>query len=63
MSPNPGHCPPGAIGKRVRVHLRDGTVQGLAPVSNESPAGWRADTTNWRLTGSQFDVLEWELAT
>lgn len=62
MKPNPGRCPPEAAGKRVRVRLRDGTLQGHQPVSADSKLGWAAETTNWRLTGSAFDVLEWEFA-
>lgn len=62
MIRNPGHCPPEAAGKRIRVRLRDGTLQGAAPVNTDSKAGWAAETTNWRLTGSPFDVIEWEIA-
>lgn len=62
MSPNPGHCPPQATGKRVRVVLRNGTRHGHVPVNTDSKMGWAAETTNWHLTGSMFDVVEWELA-
>lgn len=51
VTPNPGHCPPAAHGKRVRVTLRNGT--GFTGA---------AATTVWRQTGSAFDVLQWELA-
>lgn len=61
MSPNPGRCPAEATGKRVRVILRNGTRHGDFPVNTDSKLGWAAETTNWRLTGSAFDVLEWEL--
>lgn len=51
MNPNPGHCPANAAGKRIAVKLRDGG-------GFTGPAA----TANWRLTGSRFDILEWELA-
>jgi hypothetical protein len=55
LAPNLGECPPHAKGKRVRVVLRNGM----------RPAGsWPADGRdgcNWRLTGSGFDIKEWEI--
>lgn len=62
MNPNPGHYPPEAIGKRVKVRLRDGTIQGDKPVNTDSKLGWAAETTDWSLTDHPFDVVEWELA-
>ncbi len=64
MSPNPGHCPLEASGKRVRVVLRNGKRYGATPVSADSRAGWPADgkgAADWRLTGSPFDIVSWEL--
>lgn len=61
MKPNPGHCPEEAEGKRVRVRLADGSmatdVPGAAP-------GWSADGRGgcrWTLTGSPFDIAEYEV--
>jgi hypothetical protein len=51
MTPNPGHCPPEAIGKRVTVRLRNGT--GFSAPAN---------TAIWHPTGSKWDILEWEIA-
>ena len=62
LQPNLGELPPHAKGKRVRGVLRNGHRFGFEPVANAVPAGWLAETTNWRLTGSPFDVLEWEVA-
>lgn len=66
---NPGYCPPDAAGKRVKVRLRDGSVEGEKPVSDQSPAGWRADEksrgngppANWSLSGFPFDIIEYEV--
>ena len=55
MIRNPGHLPAAAIGRRVNVRLRNGHVH----------QGWAADGRlgcRWSLTGSEFDILEWELA-
>lgn len=62
MLSNPGYCPPAAVGKRVRVVLRDGSRHGFAPVNTDSKLGWAAETTRWSLTGHLADVIEWELA-
>lgn len=56
MRPNPGHCPDEAIGRRVRVALRNGSRPADA---------WAADGRGgcrWSLTGSPFDVVEYEVA-
>ena len=65
MTPNPGHCPPEAIGKRVRGVLRKGWKFGFVPVSSDSKAGWPADgkgAADWTLSGSEYDIISWELA-
>lgn len=59
VSPNPGYCPAEVAAKRVRVKLRNGTLHGHVPVNNDSKLGWAAETTDWQLTGSAFDVMEW----
>lgn len=64
LRPNPGHCPPGARGKRVRGVLRDGSRFGYAPVSNAAPLGWAADGRagcRWELDGGPFDIVQWEV--
>jgi hypothetical protein len=63
-----GTCPLDAQGKRVKVRLRNGVVTGESPVVTGGKAGWPADRAaagsgqpmNWELTGSPFDVLEWD---
>ena len=63
MTPNPGHLPPEAEGKRVRVHLRNGEL-GRTDNSPMSPPGWAADGRNgcrWSLTGHPFDIVEYEV--
>ena len=59
--PNPGRCPPEAAGKRIAGRLRNGSGFGSKPVSPTAPLGWAADTTDWRLTGSPFDLLEYRV--
>jgi hypothetical protein len=61
MRTNGGHCPADAKGKRIRGILRSGLKFGFEPVSNAAPAGWSADMQNWRLTGSDFDIAEFEV--
>jgi hypothetical protein len=58
MTPNPGHCPPEAAGKRVRVKLRSGYA--FEAIADQVSRGLKLD---WRLTGSTADVIEWELVT
>ncbi len=53
MTPNPGHLPPEAAGKRVRVVLRYGGVR-------QWPADGRGGC-RWTLTGSPFDILHYEV--
>jgi hypothetical protein len=63
-----GRCPDEARGKRVKVRLRNGRVDGDKPVSSDSRAGWPADSsvgakgppTRWTLEGGPFDVIEWD---
>jgi len=64
-----GVCPPEAKGRRVKVKLRCGRVDGDKAVSAATKPGWRADADapgigppmDWRLTGSAADVLFWDL--
>lgn len=54
MKPNPGHCPPEAIGKRVVVRLANG----------QRPGSWPAHGTGacrWTKTGSPFDIADYEI--
>lgn len=56
MQANPGHLPPEAAGKRVRVRLRNGVVT--------KPEGWAADgrgECRWSLTGHDFDIVAYEV--
>ena len=57
MTPNPGHCPTEARGKRVRVKLRNGST--FEAMADQVARGLKLD---WRLTGSSADVIEWGLA-
>lgn len=63
MTPNPGHCPDDAIGKRVRVRLAHG---GIGAVDNSpiTAPGWAAEGRGgcrWSLTGDRFDIAEYEV--
>lgn len=62
MKPNPGYCPAEAKGKRVRVKLVNGKVNGdIAP---HLPPGWAADGKygcRWDNTGFAFDIAEYEV--
>ncbi|VXC63120.1 conserved hypothetical protein [Sphingomonas sp. AX6] len=63
MKRNPGHLPSEAVGKRVRVQLRRGTM-GTEDPNPMSPPGWAADGKSgckWALTGSPFDIVEFEV--
>ncbi|MEP9402063.1 hypothetical protein [Sphingomonas sp. VNH70] len=63
MRPNPGHLPQDAIGKRVRVLLANGR-EGSTDPNPMTPSGWAADGKNgcrWSLTGSPFDIAEYEV--
>jgi len=63
MKRNPGHLPPEAEGKRVRVRLACGR-RGRCDNNPMSPPGWAADGRNgcrWSLTGSPFDIAEDEV--
>lgn len=61
MSPNPGHLPEEAIGKRVRVRLENG----LEPRDDPAmPPGWAADgrgACSWHRTGQPFDIALFEV--
>lgn len=62
MKPNPGHCPPEASGKRVRVRLVR-TPPGK--ISFECPADGRG-APNWALSPADdpvhpFDIAEYEV--
>lgn len=64
MKPNPGYCPPEAIGKRVVVELRNGRVCGREPVTTVTPAGWAADGQHgcrWTLTRNSWDIAFYEV--
>jgi hypothetical protein len=50
-----GRCPPEAMGKRVRVKLRNGSTF-------EAPADAPRGAVNWTRGESPFTVVEWELA-
>lgn len=61
MTPNPGHCPEEAIGKRVRVRLADGEIAKDVP---GAPPGWAADGRNgctWLRRQFPFDIAEYEV--
>lgn len=61
MTPNPGHCPEEAVGKRVRVRLADGS---LAKDIAGAPRGWAADGRNgctWAIRKFPFDIAEYEV--
>lgn len=55
MQRNPGHLPADAVGKRVRVRLRNG---------REGTGSWPADGPqgcNWRRCGHPFDIQFYEV--
>lgn len=59
LAPNPGHLPDSAKGKRVRVVLRN-----TYDTAKREPRGWPADGAggcDWRLTGSNWDIMQWEV--
>ena len=61
--PNPGHLPARAIGKRVRVLLANGRI-GSTDDNPMSPPGWAADGRGgcrWTITGSPFDIKNFEV--
>ncbi|QIG80078.1 hypothetical protein [Stakelama tenebrarum] len=63
MTPNPGHLPAEAIGRRVRVRLANGRI-GRSDAGASSPPGWAADGRGgcrWTRTGSDFDIAEYEV--
>lgn len=63
MRPNPGHLPPDAIGKRVRVRLAHGGI-GRCDDNPMSPPGWAADGQGgcrWTLAGHPYDIAEYEV--
>ncbi|MCC7097295.1 MAG: hypothetical protein IT472_08960 [Thermomonas sp.] len=61
MKPNPGHLPDDAIGKRVIVGLRNGSVCGRVPVTATAPLGWDAKQARWSLTGQPHDIAQYEV--
>jgi len=64
---NPGHLPPECRGKRVAVHLRDGSIHGEKPVSPTAPLGWAADGKGglrWSFTkgpANRADVMHYRI--
>lgn len=59
MTPNPGHLPPEAAGKRVRVRLMFETPAEVPP-----NCSWPADGRGaccWDRTGGKFDIAEYEV--
>lgn len=63
MTPNPGHLPPEAIGRRVRVRLANGEL-GRTDDNPMSPPGWAADGRGgcrWDLAGRPHDIAEYEV--
>lgn len=63
MTPNPGHLPIEAIGKRVNVLLANGRP-GSTDDNPMSPPGWAADGRGgcrWSRTGHPFDIAEYEV--
>ncbi|CAN5574901.1 hypothetical protein BH10PSE14_BH10PSE14_06460 [soil metagenome] len=63
MKPNPGRLPEEARGKRVRVRLAHGGL-GACNDNPMSPPGWAADGKGgcwWSITGSAFDIKEYEV--
>lgn len=54
MTPNPGRCPPEAMGRKVRVHLANGQVRGPWPASG-------AQGVCWDRRGHPFDIAEYEV--
>lgn len=55
MTPNPGHCPSEAQGKRVRVKLRNGSTF-------EAPADGRGAVDWTNSPAKPFAIVEWEIA-
>lgn len=56
MKPNPGYCPQEARGQRVNVRLANGSL---------GKGSWAADGKSgcrWSITGSPYDIKEWEIA-
>lgn len=64
---NAGTCPASAMGKRVVVELRNGSICGDKPVSPTSPPGWAADgkgACRWSFStgpSSQFDIIRYRI--
>lgn len=66
---NAGTCPTRAMGKRVVVELRNGSICGDKPVSPTSPAGWPADGKQgcrWSFTkegnpSREFDIIRYRI--
>jgi hypothetical protein len=62
-------CPPEAKGKRVKVRLRCGRIDGDKSINGTAKPGWRADEEAfgigppmiWKKTGSPADVMEWDV--
>ncbi len=64
VTPNPGHCPREAAGKRVVVRLANGDVCGREPASAATPAGWPADGRQgcrWSRLGLPHDIADYEV--
>lgn len=63
MKPNPGYLPADAVGKRIRTRLAHGGI-GACDDGTTSPPGWAADGRGgcrWTITGSPFDIKEYEV--
>lgn len=62
MTPNPGHLPEDAIGKRVFVVLENGQDNRAGDPAFAS--GWAADGRggcSWARTGQPFDIAAYEV--
>lgn len=60
---NPGRCPDGAKGKRVRVWLVAGR-EGTYDANPMSPPGWAADGKggcSWKIDGSPFNIAFYQV--
>jgi hypothetical protein len=60
MKRNPGHCPSEAVGQRVAVQLRNGSIRG-----RDGELGWPADGKGgcrWAIHGwDQFDIIGFQV--
>lgn len=56
MKPNPGHLPPEARGRRVRVRLASGEIVAAPGWPADGPGGCR-----WTLAGQPYDIAAYEV--